>query len=154
MPNMPADPTTEPITPVSAPAPAVDRVTARTRIVAVAAACALVALGVGWELAWARTGHGTLVLKMLPLVAALPGLLRHRMYTYRWLSLAIWLYVAEGALRIADPAPVRWLAAAELGLAVVLFAACAAQVRWRLALARRLALPEADDPRADAGTAH
>jgi uncharacterized membrane protein len=28
-----------------------------------------------------------------------PGLLRHRMYTYRWLSLLVWLYFTEGVVR-------------------------------------------------------
>jgi uncharacterized membrane protein len=129
-----------------------DRVTSITRIVAVASAVALIALSVGWELVWARTGHGTLVLKAVPLVVALPGLLRHRMYTYRCLSLAIWLYVAEGAVRIVDRAPSNWLAGIELALSIVLFTACATQVRGRHAVARRL--PPPDDPRADAGTAH
>jgi uncharacterized membrane protein len=129
-----------------------DRVTATTRVVAVASAIALIALAIGWELVWARTGHGTLVLKALPLIAALPGLLRHRMYTYRWVSLAIWLYVAEGLVRITDRAPSNWCAGAEVALSIVLFTACATQVRWRHAVARRL--PPPDDPRADAGTAH
>jgi uncharacterized membrane protein len=137
-------------TPSSTP----DRITAWTRIVAVASAVALIVLGVGWELAWARTGHGTLVLKVLPLALALPGLLKHRMYTYRWLSLAIWLYVAEGAVRIADAAPADWLAGIEIALAIILFTACATQVRWRFAAARRLAVPPDDDPRSDAGTVH
>ena len=144
MPNMDDSPAT--------PAPTSDRVTAITRAVAVAAAVALIALSIGWELVWARLGHGTLVWKALPLVIALPGLLKHRMYTYRWLSLAIWLYVAEGVVRIADRAPSNWLAGIELALSIVLFTACATQVRWRHAVARRL--PPADDPRADAGTAH
>jgi uncharacterized membrane protein len=113
---------------------------------------ALIALSIGWELVWARTGHGSLVFKALPLVLALPGLLRHRMYTYRWLSLAIWLYAAEGAVRITDRSPSNWLAGAELALSLVLFTACATQVRWRHAAARRL--PPADDPQADAGTTH
>ena len=129
-----------------------DRVTAITRIVAVATTVALIALCIGWELFWARIGHGRLALKALPLALALPGLLRHRMYTYRWLSLLVWVYVAEGALRIVDRAPANWLAGAELVLAIVLFTACATQVRWRHAVARRL--QPADDPRADAGTAH
>ena len=111
--------------------PAADRVARTSRAVAVGAAVALVALGIGWELAWARTGHGTLVLKVLPLVAALPGLLRHRMYTYRWLSLAVWLYVAEGAVRLADRPPANLLAGLEAGLALVLFAACATQASSR-----------------------
>jgi uncharacterized membrane protein len=144
MPNMAEYPGTVRATP--------DRVTAATRIVAVATAIALIALSIGWELFWAPTGHGRLALKALPLVLALPGLLRHRMYTYRWLSLAVWLYVAEGAVRVTDRAPSDWLAGAELALSIVLFAACATQVRWRHAMARRLA--PADAPRADAGTAH
>ena len=126
--------------------------TAAIRVVAVASAVALIVLSIGWELVWARTGHGTLVLKALPLVLALPGLLKHRMYTYRWLSLAIWLYVAEGLVRIADRAPANWCAGAEVALAIVLFIACAAQVRWRHAVARRLA--SAAGPSVDAGTAH
>ena len=129
-----------------------DRIVATTRIVAVASTVALIALSIGWELVWARTGHGTLVLKALPLVIALPGLLKHRMYTYRWLSLAIWLYVAEGVVRLPDRAPANWCAGAELALSIVLFTACATQVRWRHALARRVVV--VDDPRADAGTAH
>ena len=130
-----------------------DRVTAATRVVAVASALALIALSIAWELVWARTGRGTLVFKALPLILALPGLMKHRMYTYRWLSLAVWLYVAEGALRIVDRAPSNWCAGAEVALSIVLFTACATQVRWRHAVARRLAAA-ADDPRADAGTAH
>ncbi|MBW8780199.1 MAG: DUF2069 domain-containing protein, partial [Burkholderiales bacterium] len=68
-----------------------DRVTTAIRAVAVTSAIALIVLSIAWELVWARLGHGTLVLKALPLVIALPGLLKHRMYTYRWVSLAIWL---------------------------------------------------------------
>lgn len=124
-----------------------------TRAVAVASAIALIALCVGWELVWARTGHATLVLKVLPLLLALPGLMRHRMYTYRWLSLAIWLYVAEGALRIGDRQPVPWLAGAELTLAIMLFAACATQVRWRLSVAHRLETAALEELNTDAGTA-
>jgi uncharacterized membrane protein len=116
-----------------------DRVTVATRAAAVASALALIVLCTGWELVWARIGHGTLVLKALPLALALPGLLRRRMITMRWLSLAVWLYAAEGAVRIADAPPVRLLATLELVLALVLFAACATQVRWRLAAAHRRA---------------
>ena len=121
--------------------------TSAIRIVAVASAVALIALSIGWELVWARLGHGTLVLKAVPLVIALPGLLKHRMYTYRWLSLAIWCYVAEGLVRIGDRAPANWCAGAEVALSLVLFVACAAQVRWRHAVARRL------QSAADTGTA-
>jgi uncharacterized membrane protein len=129
-----------------------DRVTAGSRAVAVAAAVALIALAIAWELAWARTGRGTLVFKAVPLIVALPGLLRHRMYTYRWLSLLVWLYVAEALVRIGDRAPSNACAWAELVLSLALFAACATQVRWRHSVAKRL--PQAEDPRANAGIEH
>jgi uncharacterized membrane protein len=144
------DPVTAPKADASA---AADRVTRAARLAALGSAIALVALGLAWELAWAPTGHKTLALKVLPLVAALPGLARHRMYTARWMSLAVWLYVAEGLVRMTDRAPAGALACAELALAIVLFAACATQVRWRLSAARR-AVPPSEDPGADAGIAH
>ena len=144
MPNMAEHPPEFPTPP--------DRVTATTRIVAVGSALALIVLALAWELALARTGHGTLAFKAVPLVFALPGLLRHRMYTYRWVSLLVWLYVAEAAVRIGDRWPANACAWAELALSITLFTACATQVRWRHSVARRL--PSADDPRASAGIEH
>ena len=122
------------------------------RTIAVATLLSLIGLGLAWELWLAPTGSGTLALKVLPLVFCVAGLLHHRMVTYRWLSLAIWLYVAEGLVRIVDKPPANWCAGAEVLLSIVLFTACATQVRWRHAVARRQAA--VDDPRADAGTAH
>jgi uncharacterized membrane protein len=111
-----------------------------SRAAAVAALLALVALGLAWELWLAPTGSRSLALKVLPLVAALPGVLKLRLYTYRWLSLAVWLYVAEGALRAtSERGAAVPLALAEAGLAVLLFAACAMHVRSRLAAAKEAA---------------
>jgi uncharacterized membrane protein len=109
----------------------------RMRWLALACCVALIMLGLAWELVLAPTGRGTLAVKVLPLVAALPGLWRWRLYTCRWLSLAVWLYTAEGLVRLwSDPGIGRWLAVAEVVLAVLLFVACAAQVRWRLRAGR------------------
>jgi uncharacterized membrane protein len=102
---------------------------------ALAAGCllALVLLGLAWELRLAPTGSGTLAVKVLPLVFALPGVLRYRMTTYRWLSLLVWLYVAEGLVRAtSDTGLSRSLAAAEVVLAVGLFVACTMHIRTRL----------------------
>jgi uncharacterized membrane protein len=108
-----------------------------TRAVAVASLLALIALGLAWELWLAPTGRGTLALKVLPLAFPLPGLLRNRMYTYRWLSLLVWLYFAEGVVRAtSERAPGAVLAAIEIALCLLLFAACAAHVRWRLRRAK------------------
>jgi uncharacterized membrane protein len=106
-----------------------------TRWVAVASVLALVALCVAWELWWAplRPGGSWLALKALPLCLPLGGLLRHRMYTYRWTSLLVWLYFFEGVVRAtSDRGPSVPLAVAEIALALVLFAACAFHVRLRL----------------------
>ncbi|MEO6410304.1 MAG: DUF2069 domain-containing protein [Burkholderiaceae bacterium] len=110
---------------------------ARARIVAIACVLALIALGLAWELWLAPTGRGTLALKVLPLVPALPGLLRQRMYTFRWLSLLVWLYVTEGLVRATSERGIgAALASIEVVLSVLLFAACAVYVRSRLAAPR------------------
>jgi len=57
---------------------------------------------------------------------------KNRMYTYRWVSLFIWLYFTEGVVRAwGDAAPSCYFAFAEVVLCVVLFIACALHVRLR-----------------------
>jgi uncharacterized membrane protein len=73
-------------------------------------------------------------------VSSLMGLIKHRMYTYRWVSLLVWIYFTEGVVRAwSDPAPGRWLALLEVFLCLMLFTACALHVRWRQRSARRTA---------------
>jgi uncharacterized membrane protein len=104
-----------------------------TRAAAVGSVLALIALGLAWELWLAPTGRGTLALKVVPLLLPLAGLLRNRMYTYRWVSLMVWLYFTEGVVRAtSDRGPSVPLAIIEVLLCLLLFAACAAHVRWRL----------------------
>ena len=105
-----------------------------TRWLAVLTTIGLILLGLGWELIWApvRPGGSTLVLKVLPLCIPLAGLLRNRMYTYRWLSLLVWIYFTEGVVRAySDKAPGNYLALAEVALSSVLFVACVLHVRLR-----------------------
>jgi uncharacterized membrane protein len=110
------------------------------RLVAVAATVALIVLGAAWELWLAPTGSGTLAVKVLPLFVPLPGLVRMRLYTYRWLSLAVWLYAAEGAVRAtSERGTSASLALVELALALVLFVACCVHVRARLRAGRAAA---------------
>ena len=112
------------------PPPAVVRF---TRTAALAALVALIALGLAWELWLAPTGSGTLALKVLPLVLCLAGLWRHRMYTFRWLSLLLWLYFMEGVIRATTERGMSMvLAIIETALCVVLFACCSVYIRWRL----------------------
>lgn len=118
-----------------------DRVVRLTRVLALSSVIGLIVLGLGWELWWAPTGSGTLAMKVLPLLLPLPGLLRHRMYTYRWLSLLVWLYFMEGAVRVTTESGLsQWLAGLEVVLCLVLFSATALHVRWRIQRGRESAL--------------
>ena len=95
----------------------------------------LIVLGLAWEL-WLspiRPGGSWLALKVLPLCLPLAGILKNRMYTYRWMSLLVWLYFTEGATRAwSDNPPGNYLAMIQVALCLVLFAACALHVRIRL----------------------
>ena len=118
-----------------------------TRSVAVGCVVALIVLGLAWELWLAPTGRGTLALKVLPLLLPLPGLWKNRMYTYRWLSLLLWLYFAEGVVRATSESGTgALLATIEIVLCLVLFAACAAHVRWRLRNAKAAGAKAASAP--------
>jgi uncharacterized membrane protein len=102
---------------------------------AVGSLLGMIALGLAWELWLApiRPGGSWLALKVLPLCIPLAGLLKNRMYTYRWVSLMVWLYFAEGMTRAtSDRAPSSYLAMIEVVLCVLLFTACAMHVRLRL----------------------
>ncbi len=110
-----------------------------TRAVAVASVLGLIVLGLAWELwlAPVRSGGSWLALKVLPLCFPLAGLLRNRMYTYRWVSLLVWLYFTEGVVRAtSDRGLGRWLAGIEIVLCLLLFAACVLHVRTRLKKAK------------------
>lgn len=112
---------------------------AATRWLAVGSLLGLIVLSLAWEL-WLsplRPGGSWLALKALPLALPLAGLLKRRMYTYRWVSLVVWLYFTEGVVRAwSDPAPGRWLAMIEVVLCLGLFIACALHVRLRQRHAR------------------
>jgi uncharacterized membrane protein len=99
------------------------------------AAMALIAL-IGWCLAWEawiaplRPGGSWLMLKCLPLLVPLMGVLAGRRYTLQWASMLVWLYAAEGATRaFTDAGVARWCALLELLLALTFFAACVAALR-------------------------
>jgi uncharacterized membrane protein len=123
-------------TPESAPVPpAVEA----TRWVAVASVLGLIVLGLAWELWLAplRPGGSFWAIKVLPLCLAFPGLLKRRMYTYRWTSLLVWLYFLEGAVRAtSERGRAVPLASLEVLLSLALFVACALHVRLRLRTAK------------------
>ena len=115
-----------------------DAVVRWSRWLALASLLGLIVLGLAWELWLAPTGSGTLAIKVLPLLLPLPGLWRARLYTYRWVSLLVWIYFAEGVVRATtDKGLSALLAAIQVALCLLLFVACALHVRWRLHRAAR-----------------
>lgn len=84
---------------------------------------ALLVLCVAWEtwIAPLRPGGSWMMLKVLPLLPAVFGVLRGRRYTHQWASMLILLYFTEGILRMSDPPPVGVLAGLEVGLSVLFF---------------------------------
>jgi uncharacterized membrane protein len=85
----------------------------------------LIVLCLAWELWLAplRPGGSLLVLKAVPLMLALIGIIRGSRYTHQWASLLSLLYVAEGTVRatsdVGPSVPLAWL---ESFLAVAFFA--------------------------------
>jgi len=93
---------------------------------------ALILLCVAWELwlAPVKPGGSWLVLKVLPLLAPLFGILGGKRYTFQWSTLLIWLYAAEGAVRsMTDSGASAQLAVIELALALGFFAAAVVYLR-------------------------
>ena len=64
-------------------------------------AIGLIILGLMWELFLAplRPNGSWLVLKIIPLLFALPGILKGKRYTYQWASMLSMLYLSEGIVR-------------------------------------------------------
>jgi uncharacterized membrane protein len=63
-----------------------------------------------------------MMLKALPLLVPLFGILRQRAYTYQWSALLMLAYFVEGVVRAwADSGLSQKLALGEIGLSVVFF---------------------------------
>jgi len=109
------------------------------RWTAVCSLLGLILLGLAWEL-WVaplRAGGSWWAIKVLPLCIPLAGLLKNRMYTYRWVSMLVWLYFTEGVVRAwGDAWPSNALAGGQTLLCIVLFVACALHVRIRFKAAK------------------
>jgi uncharacterized membrane protein len=83
---------------------------------------ALIFLTLAWEAWLAPTGRVVLILKTLPLLLPLFGILRGKRYTYQWSSMLILLYFTEGVVRAySETGIAARLALAEVALAVVFY---------------------------------
>ena len=101
---------------------------------AVASLVALLLLCVAWELFLApvRAGGSWLVLKAVPLLVPLFGVLHGRRYTFQWSTILVWAYFAEGVVRaMSDSGLSARLAAIEVVLALAYFAFAVGWLRSR-----------------------
>lgn len=105
---------------------------ARLQLAASAALVALIFLCLAWELWLAplKPGGSWLALKAVFLLAPLFGILRGKRYTYKWVSLFLMFYLAEGLARAtSDHGLSQVLAVVETGLVALLFALAILYVR-------------------------
>jgi uncharacterized membrane protein len=85
---------------------------------------ALIFVCLAWELwlAPARPGGSWLVLKTLPLLVPLMGILKGRRYTYQWAPMLLLFYFSEGVMRAwSETGLSAQLGMAEVALSVVFF---------------------------------
>ena len=97
----------------------------RLQFVSSVSLVALILLSLGWEIWFAplRPGGTLLVLKAVPLLLPLFGILKGRRYTYQWACMFILLYFTEGVVRgWADKGLSQKLAWLEILLTLVFFA--------------------------------
>ena len=107
---------------------------------AVSALLALIVLAVVWELFLAplRPGGSWLVLKVVPLLVMLRGVLRADNYTLQWSTLLVWAYFTEGVVRAASDAGFSaQLALVEVLLTVTYFGCVVCYLRPLKKLAKQ-----------------
>jgi uncharacterized membrane protein len=96
---------------------------------------ALVFLCLLWEsvLAPIRPSGSLLMLKALPLLLPLFGILRGKTYTYQWAPLLVLAYFCEGVVRAwSERGTSRWLAGMEIALSMTFVLSAT----WYLKLSR------------------
>jgi uncharacterized membrane protein len=123
------------------------RAVRRFNLLSSASLIALIVLCLAWELWLAplRPGGSLLVLKTLPLLVPLFGILRGRRYTHQWSSLLSLLYIAEGIVRAtSDTGPSVPLAWLEAALALALFSGTVGYARLTRPSLMRAAVTTAD----------
>jgi uncharacterized membrane protein len=94
------------------------------QLLAAAAFVDLFILCVAWEwfISPLRPGGSWLILKGIPLLFAIPGIWKGKVYTMQWASMLILLYATEGLVRILESGANVWLALLETVLATIAFA--------------------------------
>lgn len=108
---------------------------------------ALIALLTAWVTWLAPPPEGliapVLLVAVAPLAAGVRGMLDARAYTFGWTSLLMTIYLVHATAMLGSPGTTRWLALAELLLALVVFSTCVA-ANWLRRRARQAAQRDGD----------
>lgn len=103
----------------------------------------LIVLGIAWEwkLAPLRPGGSWMILKVVPLLIPLRGVIKRDVYTLQWSSMMILIYFAEGIVRAtSDRVPLSaalgWV---EVALVVIYFFAAIYYLKPYKKAAKKLA---------------
>lgn len=102
----------------------------------------LILLGVAWELVLAplRPGGSWMVLKVVPLLFPLRGVLKRNIYTMQWASMLVLIYFAEGIVRATSDkglsATLGWI---EVALSTLFFCCTVLFLRPYKQAAKKLA---------------
>ena len=100
------------------------KISRQLQLGAITSLVALIFLCLLWEslLAPLKPGGSLLILKALPLLLPLFGILKGKRYTYQWASMFILLYFTEGCVRAwADTGLSAKLAMIEVALTLLFF---------------------------------
>lgn len=127
--------------PERTPGPDAQRLSPGLHMLASASLLGLIVLCIGWEVWWApvRPGSVVLAVKAVPLLLALRGVLRGRLYTMQWVAMLSLLYLMEGIVRAwSDQSAIsQGLAIVEIVLALGLYVGTVLYVRPAKRMARR-----------------
>lgn len=121
-----------------------ERLARNLNLTAAVSLVGLIVLCIAWEmwLAPLRAGGSWLVLKAMPLLAPLFGILRARRYTHQWTALLALAYFVEGVVRaMTEGGMHRLLALLEIAFALALFVATTLYARATAGAAARRNVP-------------
>ena len=82
-----------------------------------------------WFISPLRPGGSWLILKGIPLLFAIPGLWKGKVYTMQWASMLVMIYFIEGVVRITDSGLSSYLAAAQVALSLLSYIALLAYLK-------------------------
>lgn len=107
----------------------------KARNVILACHLGLIAVLAVWQWRFAQLPNSVLLIWLVvlfgPLLLALPGVWRGKIYTYKWLTLFVWFYFAYGVTAAYSEVLVRIPALLVTALSLGLFVGCIRAIKLR-----------------------